>query len=168
MKCLLRGFIVVTVIVFVFAAARMGDQQANAQIQKPVPLPLKPDYVPEVKVTLQPSVLSTDLVKNGGSYVNGPAYCWMLIKNDGLADATHASKFKYTIYLNDKEVKNIPDGNLATGVKKGKYEYTAFTMPANQFGKWKIVFSVDTANDIAESNENNNSVVFTCTCQKLY
>jgi hypothetical protein len=171
MKSLLRGFVAAGIIVFAFAAAQTGNRQAvtqktPTQIPKPIPI-LKPDYTAEIRVTLEPSITSTKLVKNFGSYINGPATCWMLIRNDGLGDATKASKFKYIVSLDDKVIKTV-EGTVPNGIKKGEYFSISYEMPAGKFGKWHFWIGVDTADDISESNEGNNSRFHECTCQKLY
>jgi len=56
-------------------------------------------------------------------------------------DATTASKFSYTIYLDDKEVKKPSNVDQPMGVMKGQSVVAmSFKMGPNLFGKWKIIF----------------------------
>jgi subtilase family serine protease len=169
MKYKLKGLVVAMAVIFVFLAAQMQTQGTEAQIQKPQPPPQsKPDYVPVIEVSQGQDGSSP--VANGGYYTNGPAFLRLKVKNDGTADTTAASKVNYAIYLDNKQIKNVSNQNLTGGIKKGQSQTVLdnFRMGPNLFGKWKIAFSVDVANQIGESNEKNNGAFFTCTCQKLF
>jgi hypothetical protein len=176
MKSLLRGFVAVGVIVFAFVAAQPGNQQAvtqktqtqiktQAPITQAVPL-LKPDFSLDIRVTLEPSITSTNLVKNFGFYTNGPAYCWMIIKNDGPGDATKVPKYQYIVWFDDKKIETV-DGSVPNVLKKGESFSIRYDMPANKYGKWNFWVAVDIPSEIVEASENNNTRSHVCTCQKL-